>query len=889
MTDLRLDLYGDLPFLNEANKLLESQNIIKSLKVQALSNSILQQQNRSIAIIKHSKNIDFQIKSQQSFLLDKEKALLAECDRDSLKEIENTQLIKQTQAAKNSQDSINEKVIWHQQEIQRVEELIKQHRKQVKISQTEYEAIMVELREKEKDFLLLDKYTKIDDKLIHDTSLAIKKMQNEEYLVNKCIKDSKTELTTCTFDLKCTLLAFEQLNTAKNICLDNWESSLLQLQQIDERINLKFEELNKSVENEVELSQEIKNKEIEFSGEVREKNKSDYDIGCIERLISTKSIDIKTKLDKCEKIKSDLTHFEKELELLTQENSSAAAKVQFSNAELVASQQVICSLEYQISEITESMNFIRTPSALTELDTLIIKEHVKIDQMQRCIAKQQEKFGKLTLEFECKMEYKQAISDEIRGHEVEIKNVDRNFLSLETQLSDQDDILYNQEYKKLMLTNKLDVLKGRMKLEVKDKLKVKLSEMAELLQKHKNENKMLLEMLLKKKAVYKKSSLKNQKDLEYIDLNKEEYKSKLLICKRSTNVFSDSVASNDELSVRISLIELEISRTKQFLSHKKDNLVDLESKNVDYIISLQEKQAETQQVADNLKFKINGALDIKSKVLVEYNDRKRLLEILKSKYMIILQKGGQLMMGESEILIDLASKRQALNDKQELLKNQIFAASKDVEAMKATVLIMGSRQIAFQENIIMSNVTENDKIKKQTLCSTLDAAKQKLEQLNIELDSKTTELEQLESRIVNLEQAICESEQVIITLNKETLHLDNELALQMERIKRAANLADKVLKSIKTKRKVNQELVEEEDIYLRLQILRYKRLIDRVSANVGENKLLSEVFNELKIVVRSVSLKPFDTSSKSESSLYPKLVKNNAVKSFIKTLELTLK
>ena len=892
MADLRLDLYGDLPFLNDTNRQLEVDIKLKTLKSQQLEQDLLQQENRNTAIIEHSKNLDFQIKNQHQFLIDKDKTYLTEVDLNALGQVEINRILKQVANSKEEQIKINENLAWHQQEISKIEEIVKAYRKDIKLSQADYDAVMVELKEKQLDFLLLDKYTKIDNKIITETGLKIKKLQQEQYTLNNLINNANTELTTHTIDLKTIISAFELLNQERSDCIDNWESSLVLLTEMDNKIKSKVESSNSELESKVNLEQLLKNKETELSALELEKGRTQKEVERIERLISKCILESKVKSLGLKNLENESVLQAQESEALRKTKVETEKQHQITILKNQGLQNEIQDISLQIDDIKENMVLIRSPSKIKQVDALIQKECVKIDQMQRQFSINQQLFGKLNLELDQQQKNRIALETEILGVAAQIKNYKNTVISIENRVSDQEETLYNQEFKKLQLQRKLNILTGNLTIAENNKYKTILDQSIIRLQEQQKENLQFSKTTNKKKLDFSRIEGTIAIYIKALDTSRLDYKSKEMILNKGISVYSELLNSQAEAAVRLSLIELEISRLLTFINNKNNKLYDLESKNVDYLVLLQEKQLEMKLRKDSSRFELNAANDIKTKVLMEYNDRCIVLDNLKKKYEIILQKGGLAAMTEAEMILQLADKRNILLEKQEAIKLQIELALKDVDAMVSTVTIMQQRQSAFQENILLADIAVVDRQRKQVLCETLDSLKCDFESTRIALDDLETESEQLLTRHEHLEQALLEKETRVAVLVKDINVVNVELELQMQRKKRASDLSEKLLKGIKEKRNASDVIPEEVDIHLKKQIQIYKRLIDKIAKDLYdyENKELSRLLQELNVTLPTVTVEADTVKStgKSESHL-PKLATAAVLKTSRTTLEFTIK
>ena len=821
MQHLRLDLLNEFPFLNDENALLELAIKEKTDRIKKLEFDYLQQEERKESLFKYSKNIDLQISRHQTLLQDKEREQEAENALNGIEVLEIKRMGRDIDQLIASRTEMDLSCSQLQQQVIVVEEKLKINRKAIKMNQEDLKTIMSDLHEKEEDFLLLEKYKKIDNKEINDLCLEIKKLQMEEYQLTNDNTALNIDVKTLSIELKNTINAFDKANKERSLFIDHWESTLNKIQQQDMKLDSTISALNEIKTAEFDKKQVISLKEFEIKELEKQQVTIIKEIDAMERKLGTLESHISQGTMAVTELQLTSQHLQQELKQIVDYISSLKSHYEESINSVVVYEKSNAVLRDSIDDI-KSVSLTFDVVDFKQIDKLISTQQRLLVTLRRQIDGKQLQFNKET-ELESNYLEKQKLLEMQQYHcQSEHNSISANIIKLQQVIDDQEEMIYNQKFNKMMLMNKLTLLKKELSQEDKSKLNELIAVKSKELEQLEADNKSLSTLNQSKLFELRQTVLANETIKDKLINTSNTLKCKLSILNKSNSLFNDAQNEFNALLVRVSLLELQIDQFNSKLNVKNQSVSTLQSESIDYQIALEKHQLESKMLHKSVLIELNAAEQIHSKLKIEMNDRSLYLNNLISKYQVLLSKSSS--ESEEALFCSTSMRSIELKEQESTLKSHINDALKELEAIEKTIQIMKVKQEEYNQLVLASQVPK-DQLDLQ------DKLVKKVNSLGIELKDKLNNLKDVQFNLSQMElkssylvNCIQTKEQELSQIQSELKGLSLIVLNQVDKKSRALLLSDKLKNQIKTKRNV-QVLVEDEDIYLREMMKKQTKIL----------------------------------------------------------------
>ena len=172
------------------------------------------------------------------------------------------------------------------------------------------------------------------------------------------------------------------------------------------------------------------------------------------------------------------------------------------------------------------------------------------------------------------------------------------------------------------------------------------------------------------------------------------------------------VKDKENLLVEESILRLELRKLRGFLNARADDVVSLESRQLQLELALQERNKEIEIHKDILRVHLKSAEDERHSASAELRDRVTKVEKLKTKYEILMTQftpeDDEEEHTQAYYVIKASQKREQLQNEGDLLDSNIQRAAKEINGLEATLNNMNDRNEGFKINLYQSELDDKD-------------------------------------------------------------------------------------------------------------------------------------------------------------------------------------
>ena len=241
MTDTVINLYEELPeFANEENQKIHAIVMQKSSELSTLRNDCNDLETRVNVLNEHLKNVQSEVVTAQQLLTARLKQAEDEKHMQQLAEREHGKIISEISKIQDQTQEIMSKVDAVQSKTVISQKRINEFKEDAKINQQELEQWLVVARQKEEDFLVLQRYHKEDEGKIRSMIQEIEKATAIIEAKKAELDQEITQTRALQIELDQTADHFRKMHDERAKLLSQWENTL---QQILEELSIPLDDL----------------------------------------------------------------------------------------------------------------------------------------------------------------------------------------------------------------------------------------------------------------------------------------------------------------------------------------------------------------------------------------------------------------------------------------------------------------------------------------------------------------------------------------------------------------------------------------------------------------------------------------------------------------------
>lgn len=152
--------------------------------------------------------------------------------------------------------------------------------------------------------------------------------------------------------------------------------------------------------------------------------------------------------------------------------------------------------------------------------------------------------------------------------------------------------------------------------------------------------------------------------------------------------------------VEESILRLELRKTRGFLNSRADDVLSLESRQVQLELALEERNKEINIHKDILRIHIKNAEDERHSAASELRERVGKVEKLKKRYEILMtqfsSEDDDQEHSQAYFVIKAAQRREELQKEGDTLDGNIRRAEKEIKALENTLKMMNDRNEGYR-------------------------------------------------------------------------------------------------------------------------------------------------------------------------------------------------
>ncbi|OHT01687.1 hypothetical protein TRFO_31438 [Tritrichomonas foetus] len=794
-----INLYEDLPdFANQENHEIHKVALQKSTELTQLTSDCTELQERVNVLSEHLKNVQNEVSTAQQLLTAKqsqaedEKHLQQLCEREHGKIVsEMAKLQQQTQDIMAKVDAVQSKTVISQRRIN-------QFKEEAKMNQQELEQWLVIARQKEEDFLVLQRYKREDEGRVRSMLLEIEKATGIIEAKKVELEQEITATRALQIELDMTAEQFRKMHEERAKLLTQWESTLQQMQT-----------LNQAIEKTTE-GFEARKGEVEKLHAVVAEQKKNLDAAeasnqQIDRQLTIKDHQVSQKHKQYEKESGDLMEFNETVETqqhqLDKLRSDERAYKEEINSYREKTAQEHAKKEAFLIRLQETMNAMDTQNDHTDvlkqqtqiMNDFLKKEEDQLKKLEESIDNEKNQIFKLSQDVYQARKSEKNLLAEIQGSQTRAKNLAMKIQEFDRETQKQMELLYNSNFQIQQMERKIARIEGERTEEEKLELQTQIDQLSKILESKLETDKMLAQQLhrldldLRQTKRRKDKLVKVNKDLD-IKLNE------LHLDQDSLDKSTVKARSQKEaVLVQLNMLRLQVEKLSDQVAMKADELISLENRRQQLQLSMEERLYEIDGHLAALRTQLKTEEEARHTAAIELQERKRRADTLQSKYEVMM--GKYKVEGEEVTqtyhVIKFAQEREEINRRGDELEEEVKTAIRELRALEKHMEKLNKQNQQFRSAFTSVNENDNDMERKRVLEEQVRVAQQRLNARRAEAHSVAEERNAMEATFEQQQKKISQMQTEISKLKPQVDKLFNENKELGDKIKRASYMLTK--------------------------------------------------------------------------------------------------
>ena len=747
-----MNLYDELPsFANSQNKARHAEILQKNQELAAITNECVELKDRLNVINEHLRSVQLELTTTQQIVTAKEEEVKTEKHLRQLAlrekgkvEVELVKVQEQQEdiAAKNSQ--IEAKTFKSQQRIDAFKE-------EARINQEELDQWVQAARDKEEDYLVIQRYKKDDEGRIRAMLLEIEKATAVVEGKKAELEQEVTATRALQIELDMTAEQFRKLHEERARLLAQWEATLQKMQSLNEQIAettnafesrkgevTRYQGLVKEGKKNLEMA-EAENQRYErmmtiSENQVAQKHKQ-HELETRDLVEFAETVE--TQRHKLDKLDSDARAYKEEIEELNRKTQIEYDKREMFLKRLQETKEALATQKDSTEELTEQT---------TIMNEFLKREEEQLKAIERAIDEEKNQIFKLSQEVYKARKYEKNLLAEIQGSQSRAKNLQLKIQEFDRETQKQMELLYNSNFQIQQMERKISRIKGDRTEEEKVELQAQINQLTQLLEGKIVTEKMLAQQLHRleldlRQTQRRKSTLEEQQkdlDIRLTELTMDQDSLDKSTAKARTQ--------KESVLVQINMLRLQVEKLSSQVNTKCDQLISLENRRQQLQLSMEERVAEIDTHLAALRTQMKTEEEARHQAVIELQERKRREETLAKKYEIMMGKykveGEEV--SQSYHIIKFTQERQAISQRGDELEEQVKRAIRELRALERAMNKFNGQNADFRANFAAVGEGDNDIERKKTLEEQKRLAQQRLNARKAEANSMSEERSAME-------------------------------------------------------------------------------------------------------------------------------------------------
>lgn len=877
-----INLYDQLEsWANQENRDLHAEIQKDSSELQGVKAECQELNERVNILREHLKNVQAEVTKTQELLTAKNSQVEEEKHLTQLVLREKGRIASEIAKIEEKRNDIRAKWENVQSKTFQSEKRMQTFRDEYKLNQQELEQWITIARQKEEDFIVLQRYQTKDESKIREMLLEIEKSTGIVEAKRLELEQEVTATRALQIQLDMTAEQFRQLHDDRTQLLSQWEATMKQLNNLHSRIGMN----NQSIK---EREVEVDRLHQEVAEEKKNLDAAQTENQSIERQLTIGDHKVSQQHKQYEKDSTELAEFIKTVETQRHQLEKLESDEAFYRGEIQdfkdKTAQEIAKREEYLKRLKLTEQALATQSDATkdfnqqsEILTSYLKEQtVNLKKIDAEIAAGKDSIFKLSQDVsEVKKKQKDLLA-EMEGSQTRAKNLQLKIQEFDRETQKQMELLYNSNFQIQQMERKIARIEGERTEEEKMELQAQIEQLTDTLTKKQEIEKTLslqlhrLELDLRQTA-RKKESLKESNQQLEVKLNEIRLDQDSL--DKST---VKSRSQKEEVLVQLNMLRLQVEKLTEQVNMKSDELISLENRRQQLQLSMEERVLEIDAHIAALRTQLKTEEEARHLAGIELKERQKRAETLEAKYQVMMGKyqveGEEV--SQSYHVIKFAKEREEVSRRGDELDALIRKKTKELQQLEKAMNKLNAHNTDFRKAFTSVTESDNDMERKKVLEEQVRVAQQRLNARRAQANSIAQEKKEREKTSQEQEAVIEKMKNNIMKLKPSLDRAVADNTELKEKIKRVQKVIQKAREKHRTELNVPTtakypETLLEMDIELRMEKANVELVLVELNRLAESN---SEVLSKLRLGLTQMGI-PLNS--------LPALQSNNEVPSII--------
>ena len=794
-----INLYDSLPdFANSANQALHQLCLTKSAELRQLNNDCSELQERVSVLSEHLKNVQNEVSSSQQLLAAKLRQAAEEQHLKQLCEREHGKLISEMQKIQEQTNDVMAKVDGVQSKTVVSQKRINQFKEEAKINQQELEQWLVVARQKEEDFLVLQRYHKEDEGRVKNMIMEIEKAAAIIEAKKAELEQEITQTRSLQIELDQTADAFRKMHEERSKLLGQWELTLQQMQTLNQAIE-KTTEGFEARKGEIEKLQKTVSEHKKNLETAQATNKQ------IDRQLTIRDHQVSQKHQQYEKESGDLVEFGETVETQRHQLDKLYSDERAYKEEIEdyrnKTRREIAKKEEFLARLKETENAMATQTDNTNelkqqtqiMNDFLKKEEERLKKLEESIENEKAQIFKLSQDVYQARKNEKNLLAEIQGSQSRAKNLALRIQEFDRETQKQMELLYNSNYQIQQMERKIARIVGETTEEEKIDFQQQIDQLEKIVA-SKQETEKMLGIQLHRLDLDLRQTKRRKEKLEEMNKDLDTKLHELRIDQDSLDKSTIKARRQKEtVLVQLNMLRLQVEKLADQVATKADEIISLENRRQQLQLSMQERMYEIDGHIAALRTQLKTEEEAKHSAIIELQDRKKRANTLAKKYETFMAKyqvdGEQV--SQSYQVIKFTQEREAITKRGDELEEQVKTAIKELRGLEKSMEKLNNQNQQFRSAFSSVSDNDNDLERKRVLEEQVRVAQQRLNARRAEAQSVAEERNSMEATFEQQQKKIAQMQNDITKMKPLLDKVSAENKELNDRIKRASYMLTK--------------------------------------------------------------------------------------------------
>lgn len=722
--DAQVNLYEQMPtFANKENRELHKRVQEKREQLLKLNAECNDLQERVDTLTTHLKNCKVEITSTQELLTAKEAQANDEKHLQTLTEREygkiQTYLVQteeKTQAVEAKFSEVQTKIFKSQQRLDTF-------KNELQANEEQLQQWIQAAKDKEEDFLVLQRYKKEDEGKIRQMIQIIEKNQG---LVDAKKAELDQEITVTRalqIELDTTALQFRALHNERAELLEQWENTLKQLQTLNDSIDNKNKQYDERKNEVSRISQLKKEEETNLEKNLKTNKTLERNITIGDSIITKKheqfeALDGALKeftevvdtqrgaLELCESnerfVRSEIDELHRKIQIELDKKNAYLERLKLT-------QNALATQKDSTDELAEQTKFVY--DFIDKAKQTIKDKEKEIDAVKKDIYN----LGQEVLTAKNK---EKSLKSEVDGSKTYAKSLEKKISDLDRETMKQEELKYNANFQIAQMERKIGRIQGDTPEDEKVIFLARIEKLEAELAKKVEAEKFMAEQIRRldldfRQAQRRKDSIAEKKQKLEVDLNEIEIEQDGI-----DKAAAKARTQKSQLLVQINMLRLQVEKMSEQLAAKSDEIISLENRREQLKLSMQERLLEIDEHLAALRVTLKTEEEAKHQQITELAERKKREKVMANKFQIMMgtykTEDGEEPTQAANV-IKFATQKGEISRRGDELDAEIKTAVKELKALEKTMAKFSDNNDKFKRGFTTAGDTDEDVERKKAL------------------------------------------------------------------------------------------------------------------------------------------------------------------------------